>query len=728
MKAISAAMVLVMAVCTLTAAQISGHAWLDDNGNGKYDRGERLLEGLLVSDGYSFAVTDQRGAYTLLTNSAATTVYVQRDDRFTSDVAAFWHKLEAGRIRYDFAMTKARPIYGPVTILQCADVESHNLDYVEALKKYIAIHPETTMYTLTGDISAGNTKGLQAHRDNVTAAALDRFVAYTCGNHDTDFRGKWEGGMKCPYQEILGPWWYSFIHGGYLFVVGPIYDSWGTPIPYSMKHFGDWVQKLCKQYPDHKKIMLIHDLADLTGYNVPHSTGKLDLDEAGFNAVIYGHKHMNIVKKYASGRKAYSTATPNKGGQGCFGHCIRVIRMNSFGGESDIIYWNLEKHLEITSPNGGMVEIDQDGRLKISVAAYNGVDEVTAVTAKIANREIALKQDGFMGWSGSLCNDLPAGEELTIEVTAECASGEKLTADAKFTAYAGQDIIWSAQSQGDNALAEPMLVDGILYTAISDDVNGEKGGMAAYDAETGELLWKSITGYGIRNNFASDGKRIFAIDSRANIHAFDARKGTLLWKNASDPNIVSPSASGVACENGIVIGGYGRHLRGINAETGATLWKNTSWTTEERTPAEDRICLPGDGSAIIISRLNGLYKHDIKTGKILWFHKQLFLHATAAVDGKDVWTIGTGNLLLKLALANGAKTASSYKINCMNASGTPVITGNTLLVGSSIKGLAAVDKNTMAEKWRFLPGNALITTGDYAYGKPTAVTATPTVD
>ena len=205
--------------------------------------------------------------------------------------------------------------------------------------------------------------------------------------------------------------------------------------------------------------------------------------------------------------------------------------------------------------------------------------------------------------------------------------------------------------------------------------------------------------------------------------------GKELWLSTSNPGIVSPSASALAYEDGIVIGGYGRHLRGLNAQSGAVLWRNTQWTVEERTPAEDRLALPGDGTALIISRLNGLYRHDIKTGKALWCYKTLFANATSVVDGNDVWLIGNSNELIKLNLSNCAKIASTRSINCIAYSGTPAIApGKMLLVGSAQKGLAAVDMATLAEKWRFTPEAALVTTGDYASGNPPSVTASPLVD
>jgi outer membrane protein assembly factor BamB len=708
---------MLASVTSMFARDVTGKVWVKENGS------QKGIPGMLVSDGYNFATTDEQGEFTLSLDDRASAVFVQRTDDYTADVAQFW-QFVADKSRFEFEMTPARKPSLPLTIIHAGDVESDNLDYLEGVRDIMASHPEASLFIMAGDIANRDVKCLEVHRDKVNAATLGIPVVYCCGNHDVDFRGKWAGGSKCPYLHTLGPWWSSFIHGEMLFVIAPIYNSWGAPLLYSMLDFGDYLKKLCARYPNYGKVLVCHDIPDLVGYKVKSNSGDIDLDAENFVAIIYGHKHMNIAKNYASGRKAYSVATPNKGGSGGFGHSLRLIQLSPNSSTSKIIYWNLKNHLAIASPAGHSVAISADGKMQISVAAYNGGDDIVSVMATIGDETISLQASGWMAWTGQ-ANAVESG---ICKVVARAKSGKVIEQQVEFKADTST-LKWTAALPGEIALAEPLLANGRLYIALSDDANSENGGVCALDPADGKLLWHAKTRYGIRNNIATDGKLIFAIDTRANIHALDAATGKQVWKNDSDPNIVSPSASGIVCENDIVVGGYGRHLRGINASTGEVIWRNTAWQTEERTPAEDKLCLVGDSTVLVISRLNGLFRHEIKTGKVRWQYKTLFLNGTATVDGQNVFVVGQNNELIKLSLADGTKISSTRQSNCYNYAGAPVpAPGGLLLVGSGNSGLVAFDKDDLIEKWRFKPGNALVTTADYVMGKPQAVTATAALD
>lgn len=736
MKPYLALAALCLMLTQLTATEITGHVWLDADGDGRSGAGEKPLAGLLVSDGYGFAETDAAGAFRLSLHAKARTLHVLRNDDYTMAADRFWQPLQTDKTTYDFAMQAARKVKRPV-ILQFCDSETDKLDFLPALRQCIQSHPEISLVVGAGDLANQSSKGLIAHRDQINERTLGRMVAFCCGNHDTDFRGKWEGSPICPYEAILGPWWQAFIQGGFLFVTGPIYTSWGAPVQYDMKDFGDYLKAVCGRFKGLRKVLIVHDLPDLVGYSVASHTGDVNLDDEGFTAVFYGHKHMNIVRRYPSGRTAFSTATPNKGGAGCFAPCFRLTELMNTGGLSRILYWDVENLLDVTTPNGNCVAVTDDnvsGReLTVSVVAYHGTDEIEKVTMRVGDTAEELAACGDMGWSGTLAaTDFAAGQDYDYVVEATTHSGRKLTKTGRFTmptATVRMPLRWVAHLEGTTALAEPLTDGTRLYVGISDDVHGTEGGLRVLETTSGQSVMNWCLGYGIRNTMALDDERLYVIDTRANIMAFDRFTGRIRWTHPSDERIVSPSASGITCESGVVVGGYGRHLRGLDGRSGAVLWRNTQWPVEERTPAEDRLARPGDGTVLVISRLNGLFRHDMRTGKVLWQYKALFMNGTPCIDGDVVWVIGANNELLKLSLATGEKLASTKAVHCWNASSQPVsLDGRRLLVGSADRGLACVDKATLQELWRFLPGKAILTTGDYATGKVPAVTATPVVD
>ena len=708
-----------------TAVTVTGTVRHDANHDGWPSPDEAGIAGMLVSDGYGFATTDAKGHYTLELHPKAKTIYVQRNDRFTADIMRFWHHITPGRKQYDFLMEEARPISGnTLDMVIIGDSETHSLEFMEPIRQYLANHPEVDLFVNAGDISAQSPLGMEIQRDFINAATIGRPVVYACGNHDVDFRGKGFYGETDPYLAIMGPWWESFELGGYLFVVVPIYNSWGAPILYDMLDCGDWLKALCKRYPGKKKILIGHDLPDLVGYRMASHSGDVVLDDENFVCAIYGHKHMNIVKKYPSGRKAFCVAPPNKGGAGCFPPSFRVLHIDRITdvAKSELFYMNIRQHLSLITPNG---RLGLDGT--IVADAYDSGDEIVSVKALSAKGRLDLQCVSPIAWSSKANWQFNGDSRITL--TAKTKSGHEFSKEFTENTQGSNRLAWLTQLPANIAMCDLKIVNGLLIIGVCDDANAEKGGIYALNPANGTILWHYVTGYGIRNNFGTDGTRIFAIDTRANIHAVDAATGKRLWLNPSDSSIVSPAASGLVYQDGIVAGGYGRHLRGIRATDGHTLWKNTGWQVEERTPAEDKLAVTEDGGLFVISRLNGLYRHDLKSGRVVWQYKTLFANSTALPDGNSVWLIGGGNNLCQLDQSSGKLLREIKPCLCHSTTAAPVMLPNgLLLVASSLHGLGAFDPVTGEECWRFIPQAAIIPTGDYDTGNPPAVTATPLWD
>ena len=729
------AAVLMMAVFELPADTVTGVVRHDANNDGWPSADEPGIQGMLVSDGFNFATTDANGRYSLELHSKAQTIYVHRNDKFTADITRFWHRVTPGRKQYDFLLQNARPVTGDtLTITVIGDSETHGfrdssavpLAFMEQVRRYIDNHPEVDLFVNAGDISAQNPIGMETQRDFVNAATMGRPVVYACGNHDVDFRGKSPYyGQHCPFLSIYGPWWESFELGGYLFVVVPIYESWGAPILYDMRDCGDWLKALCKRFPDKKKIMLAHDMPDLVGYKMASHSGDIVLDDEKFVCTIYGHKHMNIVKKYPSGRKAFCVAAPNKGGAGCFAPSFRVLRIDrkTDKAESKLFFTHALRHISLITPSDS-ISCNKDGKLLITADAYDGGDEIVSVQASSPDRAaVILKRTGDASWSATA--DWRIEGDCRITLTAKTLDGKEFSRDFNVAAPKDNRLAWLAQLPASVAMCDLRIVAGKLIVGVSDDENAEKGGLYAIDPASGRIEWFYSTGYGIRNNFAVEGSRIFAIDTRANIHAVDAATGKRVWLNPSDPSIVSPAASGIVCHNGIVAGGYGRHLRGIRAADGTTIWRNTGWQVEERTPAEDKLAI-SDGSLFVISRLNGLYRHDLATGKVIWLYKTLFANSSPLVDGNSVWLIGGYGNICQLDKATGKLLKEITRYQCFATIAAPVkLPNGLLLVASGRHGIGALNPATSKDAWRFMPKASITPTGDYMAGNHPAVNATP---
>ncbi|MGN0867583.1 MAG: PQQ-binding-like beta-propeller repeat protein [Oligosphaeraceae bacterium] len=709
-------LLLFLATMTLSARDITGTVWLDADRDGLFSPDDRPLAGILVSDGTRFATTDAQGQYHLSLSPKATTLYVHRTAQYQADAQDFWRKIIPQRSRYDFLLEETPPPPGrELTFFLLGDSETLEMEFVSELKKGISATPSAAMVVMAGDMGNGNEECLWEHRRALTQEHLGIPVAFTCGNHDVDFRGKGDTGEACPYQRVFGPWWYSLEVGEYLLVALPIYSSWGAPLSYDMLDCGDWLKELCRLFPGKKKILLCHDLPDLAGWGMETRTGPVDFDREDFVCALYAHKHMDLVRKYPSGRMAFSVAPPNKGGAGCFAPAFRTVtlRENPRSLESQLWRPTLRNHLHLLPL--------PDGTLWATIT--HGGDPVRKATVQAGTEEISLEQVGPMTWKGHLTEGLPA----PLTLTASTASGELLSREFPPDANLLSPR-WLTQLPGGTAMCTMKMVGGHLIVGVSDDANARQGGLYALDPHTGQIQWQFLTGYGLRNDFATDGTTLYAIDTRANLHAVEAHTGKLLWQNLSDPQIISPAASALLCHNGIVVGGYGRHLRGVSALTGETLWKNTHWKVEERTPAEDKLALADDHSFLVLSRLNGLYRQDLHTGEVLWCFPKLFLNGTPLVAGGQVLVAGA-NVLYRLDLESGRLLAEHKGIPCQAMTAPMILLPQGLLLLSShTQGLTAYQSQTMAQLWRFLPGNALLPTGDYVTGHPASLAAPPRPD
>ena len=65
LKCLNLSVMLELAALPLLADGISGRVFRDENSNGRFDKGERLLRGVGISDGDTIVWSDRRGFYSL---------------------------------------------------------------------------------------------------------------------------------------------------------------------------------------------------------------------------------------------------------------------------------------------------------------------------------------------------------------------------------------------------------------------------------------------------------------------------------------------------------------------------------------------------------------------------------------------------------------------------------------------------------------------------------------
>jgi outer membrane protein assembly factor BamB len=280
---------------------------------------------------------------------------------------------------------------------------------------------------------------------------------------------------------------------------------------------------------------------------------------------------------------------------------------------------------------------------------------------------------GNIAFTGTLENKTSAragsGEDFDRPLVPRpvVADGMVFTMDAvgKISAHEAANIDnvkW--ESAGVSEKHEPSVLgggmawqDGNLYATSG------RGVIAAFNATTGQELWKKS----LRTPFSSaphvDNGKVFAITSDSQLMALDAKTGESLWSHrgigetVSLMNSVSPAMSG----GDIIVPYSSGEIYALSAADGKVLW-NDSLASAMRTLAS--------------ANFSGIGGDPV-------------------VDGDVVFSVSSGGKLAVFALATGQKVWEK-PISSLN---TPWVAGDYLFVLTSDNTVICFVKYTGAVRW-----------------------------
>lgn len=222
---------------------ISGYVFLDANRNGRFDDGEAGVEGVLVSNGLDWAVTDSRGFYEIAVRDDMNLSIVQpsgmrvpTDDRL---VPQFFYIHKRGGTGYDLRFG-GLPDTGPAparvnfplirdgaagTSFKCAvlaDPQTYSNEQLGWLRDGViaeivrsGTNPGDCMVHL-GDV-VGDDLGLLDRLLRIsTVTGVPQWLVI--GNHDIDFDARTNDDKADSWRRIYGPNYYAFEQGEVLFV------------------------------------------------------------------------------------------------------------------------------------------------------------------------------------------------------------------------------------------------------------------------------------------------------------------------------------------------------------------------------------------------------------------------------------------------------------------------------------------------------------------------------
>jgi hypothetical protein len=210
--------------------EIAGTVFIDANGNGVRDRGERGLAGVAVSNQDAVVATDAFGAYQLL-RTANSIVFVSVPDGYRA-AGSFWRRVSGAASSADFALAPVARV-GDFTFIHASD--THIAPAVLArTQRFRAMTDELNpaFVLITGDLvrdalRVGETEASGYYDLFDREAALFKNPVWTVpGNHENFGieRDKSKVEKTHPlygremYHQHRGPDYYSFNYGGVHFV------------------------------------------------------------------------------------------------------------------------------------------------------------------------------------------------------------------------------------------------------------------------------------------------------------------------------------------------------------------------------------------------------------------------------------------------------------------------------------------------------------------------------
>ena len=742
---------LLLAATTSATAAYNGRVFVDKNSNGQFDRGEKTLGGIKVSDGLNVTETAKDGTYTLPGHARQRFIFITTPSGYKT-LNKHYHKIDSRTNGYDFGLLTYHPGIGKDgshQYVHVSDTEIFNTEgneaWVRNIREYAA-NENAAFIIHTGDICYEN--GMKKHIKLMNTENMNVPVFYCIGNHDL-VKGKYSEEV---FENNYGPADDSCGGANVRYIVTPMPGGDHKP-GYTRLDVCRWLKNdLAHIKPGTPIVVFNHDILTYGDEFIykGSETESIDLNKHNLKAWVYGHWHINHVKKQGS---VYTVCTSalDKGGIDHSTSAFRIMHVDGKGDfSSELRYSYLNNSICIASPAGHTASPE------VTVNVYSSASPVRRVTYTCLDQDKPVLRDKRLSQSSDWCwtatlplKETHAGKELTIQVEAEFKNGEtarseknfvylpqqadirltenwdNLLGNATHTAKAATaldsipGLAWVKNIGANIYMTSPLIHNGNIYTAsVDEDLKG-RAHIYALDGKSGEIKWKYPVKSSVKNTIAIDNGLVFAQDVLGNLYAVDCESGKLCWESKLPVNGLPALIDGLVACDGVVYAGTGKALSAFEARTGRRIWKNEGWSQREGTTST---LTQGNGILIGSVQWSALYGNDSKTGKMLWSVSNHGLRnrgASAAMHGSLLYLISEKSFFILEAATGRIIVRKPLPYN-LDATSTPLLTDKEIIFGTANKGLVALDNETLEEKWNCPIGDALIYTAPYS--RPTSGT------
>ncbi|QJB33722.1 PQQ-binding-like beta-propeller repeat protein [Chitinophaga oryzae] len=437
----------------------------------------------------------------------------------------------------------------------------------------------------------------------------------------------------------------------------------------------------------------------------------VDIDKNGISLVqrryTYVENQLTLVSPAANGTafdqdkmvvsvNAYHTASP-----------VKAVRFRMFDKKG-----NLLKELPLQQ------RTDWNWGAAAAVPAAGKNDVYTAtVEATLGTGRILFTRDTFR----LIKTVLPAVKSAEWP---EVLGNAQRTGAARLPGTGTLSLKWTANIGGNIWKSSPICAEGKIFVGTIDDEGNNHSYITALDAATGRLLWQFTAGNSIKHSMSYSEGSILATDAEGVTYALNAATGKVRWKHQGLQQSLPGYNSGGVAQHGVYYTGAGRNLQALDIRTGEVKWTNRDWTGGEGTPAAMAL---RNGQLITGSNWSHLYAHDAATGRVQWKRSDegiRFRSGTPAFFDDKLYVHGI-NKLHVLEPATG-KTIDSIPVAAeLKTMTAPLVTAQYIITCTASGGMIAFDKHTKAQVWQFVPGEALFYTAPYTSPASATIESTP---
>lgn len=266
--------------------------------------GEKLLEGVVVTDGSVFTATNFKGQFTLEIKDDAEYVYIVTPAGYVADwstgVPAFYQKAE-GVKKFEFDLQKTSGGFD-YNIIAVSDPQFYSLEQfakfagkpVEDMTQTAKSLTGTTVGLSLGDIGWDESARLDDYKDAIVRTGVPFYPVV--GNHDNNAWCHGDLESSAIYRSKMGPENYAFFIGKDVVIVldNIIYDTnFKANIGYA-DHVIAWVKGFMPYVPSDADIYIAQHAPSMHGKKkIFQANALLDLVRGHKVTFLSGHTHVN---------------------------------------------------------------------------------------------------------------------------------------------------------------------------------------------------------------------------------------------------------------------------------------------------------------------------------------------------------------------------------------------------------------------------------------------------